>query len=496
MGSTQPQPNHWVTSSTPHGSGTTNAAQQSSDWAGYIDMGSQITGVSAQWIVPTVQTSHTSEVSSTWIGIDGTTNTSLIQTGTSQDTANGTATYLAWYEILPAASVPIGYVSPGDTMKASIIEHTAGTWEISIADITSGQEVAGDVAYDGPGASAEWIEEDQYTISGQQLPVADFQTAQFNQIGASSSSPSAGTLTPVEMVDASGNVLAYPSALNGDSFNITYGSPPNPPPSSTSATHGDWLVGSDGGVFTFGFAQFYGSTGAIRLQRPIVGITPTANDRGYWLVASDGGVFSFGNAGFYGSIPGLGIGPAGSSDAKRLNAPIVGMVPSADGRGYCMVAADGGVFTFGDARFAGSCPGLGGCGAPAVAVMPDQTGNGYWLVTSTGSVFAFGDARIHGSPGPQAAPVVATVATTDGGGYLILLSNGTVDAYGDAATVGGSASDTAGSNPASAIFTTSDGKGYWVATANGSLFTFGDAPNDGSLAGQHLNGAIIAGTAW
>ena len=27
---------------------------------------------------------------------------------------------------------------------------------------------------------------------------------------------------------------------------------------------------------------------------------------GYWLAASDGGVFAFGDAGFYGSIPGLG----------------------------------------------------------------------------------------------------------------------------------------------------------------------------------------------
>ncbi len=283
---------------------------------------------------------------------------------------------------------------------------------------------------------------------------------------------------------------------------VTSGTPNPTPPSTPTPTptpsgqHGYWLVGSDGGIFTFGSAQFYGSTGAMRLQRPVVGITPTTNDGGYWLVASDGGIFSFGNAGFYGSIPGLGIGPAGSSSAKRLNAPIVGMVPSADGNGYFMVAADGGVFTFGDAKFAGSCPGIGGCGGTAVAVMPDQTGNGYWLVTSTGSVFAFGDARTHGAPGPQAAPVTSAVRTTDGGGYWILFSNGAVDDFGDAAIVGGPVGDVGGSNPATAIFTTSDGKGYWVATANGSVFTYGDAPNDGSMAGQQLNGSIIAATGW
>ena len=141
--------------------------------------------------------------------------------------------------------------------------------------------------------------------------------------------------------------------------------------SPSTTNHGYWLVGSDGGIFTFGDAQFYGSTGNIRLQRPVVGITPTSRDGGYWLVASDGGIFSFGNAGFYGSIPGLGLAPAGSGLAHSLNAPIVGMVPSADGGGYFMVAADGGVFTFGDAKFEGSCPAIGGCpGGAAVAVCP------------------------------------------------------------------------------------------------------------------------------
>ena len=87
-------------------------------------------------------------------------------------------------------------------------------------------------------------------------------------------------------------------------------SPPPPPPPAPQ--HGYWLVGSDGGIFTFGSAQFYGSTGSIHLQRPVVGITPTASRGGYWLVASDGGIFAFGNAGYYGSIPGSGLQPAGS----------------------------------------------------------------------------------------------------------------------------------------------------------------------------------------
>src|ERR1019366_8398858 len=153
--------------------------------------------------------------------------------------------------------------------------------------------------------------------------------------------------------------------------------------------------------------------------------------------ASDGGVFSFGDTQFYGSIPGLGISLAGSGAPRSLNAPIVGIVPTVDDHGYFMVGADGGVFSFGDARFEGSCPGIGGCSGAAVAVMPDASGNGYWLVTNTGYVYAFGDAQYYGAPGPQAVPVTSALRTTDGGGYWLLFSNGVVAPYGDAADLGG-----------------------------------------------------------
>ena len=173
---------------------------------------------------------------------------------------------------------------------------------------------------------------------------------------------------------------------------ITYSvaNPPRPP------QHGYWLVGSDGGIFTFGSSLFYGSTGDLKLERPVVGIVPTRDRGGYWLDASDGGVFAFGDSQYYGSVAGLGLHPAGSGLPNSLEAPIVGMVPSNDDGGYFMVASDGGVFAFGDARFAGSCPGIGGCAGRAVAVLPDQSGNGYWLVTSTGSVYTFGDAPYFG----------------------------------------------------------------------------------------------------
>jgi Fibronectin type III domain len=274
--------------------------------------------------------------------------------------------------------------------------------------------------------------------------------------------------------------------------------PPSSPPPATPPPpqHGYWLVGSDGGIFTFGSAQFHGSTGSLQLQRPVVGIVPTLSRNGYWLDASDGGIFAFGDAGFYGSIPGLGLHPAGSGLPNSLNAPIVGMVPSTDGGGYFMVASDGGVFAFGDARFAGSCPGIGGCSGAAVAVMPDATGNGYWVVTATGHVYTFGDAPYFGAPGPQGVQVTSAVRTPDGKGYWILMENGAIFNYGDALNFGSPTGTFGGLDPATAIFTTSDGEGYWVASADGAVANYGDAPNDGSMLGTKLNGSIIAATGW
>src|SRR6266513_2215722 len=70
---------------------------------------------------------------------------------------------------------------------------------------------------------------------------------------------------------------------------------------SGAPTKGYWFVAADGGIFSYGDAPFYGSTGAIRLAKPIVGMAATPTGRGYWFVASDGGIFNYGDAQFFGS---------------------------------------------------------------------------------------------------------------------------------------------------------------------------------------------------
>ena len=59
------------------------------------------------------------------------------------------------------------------------------------------------------------------------------------------------------------------------------------PIAATAALSGSgyWSVASDGGVFSYGDANFYGSTGSIHLNKPIVGMAPTPSGKGYWLVA-------------------------------------------------------------------------------------------------------------------------------------------------------------------------------------------------------------------
>ncbi len=140
---------------------------------------------------------------------------------------------------------------------------------------------------------------------------------------------------------------------------------------------GYWLVGANGGIYTFGDVGYFGTMESSQLNAPIVSMAATPDGKGYWLVAADGGVFSFGDAAFYGSMGGV-----------RLNAPIVSMAATPDGKGYWLVAADGGVFSFGDTSFYGSFAGVA-LNAPIVSMAATPDGKGYWLVAADGGVFSF-----------------------------------------------------------------------------------------------------------
>ena len=227
------------------------------------------------------------------------------------------------------------------------------------------------------------------------------------------------------MAGSDGNAYSFGLPLEGSKARTALNRPVMGM-ASTADGSGYWLVASDGGIFNFGDASFYGSTGGIRLNEPVVGMAATPDGHGYWLVASDGGIFNFGDASFYGSTGGI-----------RLNEPVVGMASTPDGRGYWLVARDGGVFGFGDARFYGSTGGVR-LNQPVVGMASTPDGRGYWLVARDGGVFGFGDARFYGSTGGIRLnqPVVGMAASADGHGYWLVGADGGVFTFGDAGYLG------------------------------------------------------------
>src|SRR5579883_94462 len=134
----------------------------------------------------------------------------------------------------------------------------------------------------------------------------------------------------------------------------------------------------------------------IEMAPAIVGMAPTASGKGYWLAASDGGVYPFGDAKGHGSAVG-----------RLHGAAVVGIAATPSGNGYWLVGADGSVYPFGDAKGRGSMTGHR-LDAPVVGIAASPSGDGYWLVGGDGGLFNFGDARFLGSlAGKPHAPIVA-----------------------------------------------------------------------------------------
>jgi len=171
-----------------------------------------------------------------------------------------------------------------------------------------------------------------------------------NAIGIVATPDGKGYWVLEEGLSGLGSVQSFGDAVNyGDEITIAHASGHDGAPVAMAATHdgnGYWIVDSDGGVFSFGDAAFYGSMGGKPLNKPVVGMAATADGKGYWLAAADGGVFSFGDAAFGGSM-------ANTVLAK----PVIGIAANSRGTGYWLAATDGGVFALGGAPFLGS---LGG----------------------------------------------------------------------------------------------------------------------------------------
>ncbi len=234
---------------------------------------------------------------------------------------------------------------------------------------------------------------------------------------------------------------------------------------STADGNGYWIVKGDGGIFSFGDAQFHGSAANDHLTLPAVGLAPTFDHGGYWVAAADGGLFSFGDAAF-----------AGSMGGQHLNGPVVGV--AANKSGYWLVGDDGGVYTFGTA-FHGSMGGKA-LNAKTSGIAATPSGLGYWLVGRDGGVFTFGDAAFYGSMGgkPLNAPVVGIAPTPSGHGYWMVAADGGMFTFGDAAFYG-SMGGKALTAPVTGMAARPQGDGYWLIAKDGGVFSFGAAPFHG-----------------
>jgi hypothetical protein len=558
----QPEPEH-VTSGgvspavsggvSPHAV-SREGADETSNWSGFIDGGAAtFTGVGGQWVVPSVTSSGGDEYSGTWLGIDGATNDTLIQTGTGEQVVDGVASYSAWFELLPAnAEIIEATVDPGDEMQAAIQETSLNVWTITIEDVTQSWEFSDPFDYVTPGASAEWIEEAPY-IDDSQSTLADYNTVNFSELGIAGSNTADAVLEPVFMLNSSDVITSYPGPLDvaGDSFSVYYGEPA-PVVTSVTPSQGTTSGGTGVTISGLGFGNangvFFGtrpaafqivddttifatapadSAGAVdvTVTNPI-GISLTSPDDQFTYVTPppppppppppaptpppvsngdlpapvvgmaalpDGSGYWLADAQGGVSAHGNAVN-YGSMAGQPLNAPISHIVATSDGKGYWLVAADGGTFAFGDAGFYGS---MGGqrLNAPVVDIAPTKNDQGYWLVASDGGIFAFGDAGFHGSMGGQRLnkPVVGMSGDDTTGGYWEVATDGGIFAFN--APFDGSTGSLSLNEPVNGMTSTSNNEGYWFVASDGGIFAFGDAQFFGSTGGTPLNAPIVGMTA-
>jgi hypothetical protein len=279
-----------------------------------------------------------------------------------------------------------------------------------------------------------------------------------------------------------------------DGFNSGQDCPPptqNPPGSPTLSNfttvdgtfYDEQTRAGIGGVHvtttTCGNGQF-NSEPAYQTSNPdITDMATTPDGDGWWLVGSDGGVFSFGDANYYGSMDQLNPNlPSGGANSAASNGPITGITSTPDGGGYYLVDAHGDVYAFGDAH-----PNLGNAPAGTTIEGIAAAGNGYYLVGSDGGVFAIDTPGFYGSlPGNEGQPgwpapgaygsnpiITGIAASADGAGYWLVGSDGDVYSFGDVAYHGNGPGGTVG------IARTSWGQGYYFVSGNGSITGNGDA---------------------
>lgn len=239
------------------------------------------------------------------------------------------------------------------------------------------------------------------------------------------------------------------------------------------AVHGYSVLTSDGRIHAFedatSFDNPFENLEGKGFEQAAVGFESTPSGRGWWVVASDGTVLPFGDARLF-----------GSRTTKRSRAPVVGMASSPSGRGYWLATADGNVVAHGNARRLGTLSGTP-LNSPIVSIAATSTGKGYWLFASDGGVFTFGDAPFRGSATSIEKRFVSADSVKGGDGYWLLASEGSVFPFGSARFFG-SGDILARDSPWVSMAGAPSDRGYWLVAADGAIFPFGAAKGSGQKA--------------
>src|SRR6185312_498784 len=260
----------------------------SANWSGYVVGGSSSTtnykSVSGSWVAPTAKCTSGQGYSSFWVGLGGAgsdssatsdagswsdssgmdgsgsaSSTSLEQAGTEADcNADGSATYSAWYELVPAPPVKVNLaVHPGDHITSKVtVDSTSAT--IQLTNSTTGGSFEKTLPVTNPNvSSAEWIAEAPSTCSQgvsncTPLSLADFGTVQFSGASATTTDGHTGTISDSNWQTAS--VTLSPSASQ-DGFGAQFASYGSGSGGATPSS-----LSGDGSSFSVGYAGDAGST--------------------------------------------------------------------------------------------------------------------------------------------------------------------------------------------------------------------------------------------
>lgn len=276
----------------------------SENWSGYVvggssgSSGTQYKTVSGSWVAPTAKCTSGSGYSAFWVGLGGAGQTeALEQDGTEANcSADGTASYYAWYELVPSAPVKVSMaVHPGDHITSRVTVSGTGV-TVSMANQTTGGSFTKTLQMSNPDtSSAEWIAEapsscQQSLSSCTPLPLTDFGTVTFTNASAATTDGHTGSISDS---DWSASAVSLSSGASdsgfGDSQFTSQDSTGGATPSNLS---------SDGSSFSVAWSANSGASAA-----------DTSGSAGGYPSSGYGGGYGYGGGGY--GYPGGGYGYSG-----------------------------------------------------------------------------------------------------------------------------------------------------------------------------------------